>query len=160
MPVYLLIAPADAVTSNYDVDMAKALKGDVVAPGHEQWIDVTSYSIKGKGGPPSNDVSPESGEGDVTLTRDSIDGISPLLLRWSGSGRAPVKKPIVAIIDVVKEGQVYQELKLSDVEVSAYQTKGNGGTKRSESFTLSYGKLESFYYRGDSSSNAVYDVEN
>jgi hypothetical protein len=60
----------------------------------------------------------------------SIDGISPLLMRWSGTGQAPVKK-------------------LNDVEVSL-QTKDNGGTNRSESFTLTYRKMEPIFYRTES----------
>ena len=76
MPVYLLIAPADAVT-NFDhpnlhmnVDMDKALKGDVTAYGHVQWIDVTSYAIKGSDAPQSYGAFPKSGAGDVTFIRD------------------------------------------------------------------------------------------
>jgi hypothetical protein len=154
MPVYLLIAPADAVTSSSDVDMAKALKGNVSAPGYEQWIDVTSFLIKGKGGLPSNGVTPQSGEGDVTLTRDSIDGISPLLMRWSGTGQAPVKRPIVALIHVVKGNKVYQEFTLTKVDVFGYQAKDNGSTNRSESFTLKYVEIKPIYH----GTSNMYDI--
>ena len=153
MPVYLLIASADAVSAddviaNYNrVDMDKALKGDSKDSLHVHWIDVTSYLIKSSGGSPSNDVLPKSGPGDVTFSRDSIDGVSPLLMRWRTAGRAPVKQPAVAIIHVVKQEQVYQELKLSDIQVSAYQTNGNDGANPGESFTLSYREMRILYYR-------------
>ena len=159
MPVYLLIASADAVTdfdrpnSNVTVDMDKALKGDVTASGHVQWIDISSYAIKGSDAPQSSGAFPKSGAGDVTFTRASIDGISPLLMRWSGSGGAPVKKPVVAIIHIVKGNQVYQELRMSDVAVSAYMTSNNGGANRGESFSLNYHDLTVMYYRPDSEHN-------
>jgi type VI protein secretion system component Hcp len=148
MPVYLQIGP---VNSAGDVDKDKSLKGDVAVQGHVQWIDVTSYSFKAPGSPASGmDTGGGAVPGDVTFSRDSIDGISALLMRWSVTRQAPIRGTLMAIIHVVKLNQdnapeLYQEFKLRDVTVSAYQSKDNGSINRSESFTLRYSKMVSTY---------------
>lgn len=144
MPAYLLIAPVNPAG---DVDFAKALKGNVTVGGHMYWIKVTSFLFKNQG-PDTMSRHMSIGPGDVTISRDSIDGISPLLLRWSGTGKAPLRGQVMAIIRVVNASedtsklatgnQVYQEFKLSDVVLTAYGTGDNG---RTESFTLSYGNI-------------------
>jgi type VI protein secretion system component Hcp len=154
MPVYLLILPANDVKNlgslDLTVDTRNALKGDVTEARHVNWIDITSYSIKTDAGPMSNDVFPKNVGGDVTLTRDSIDGISPLLMRWSGTGSAPVKQPAMAIIDVVKEDkgklEPYLEMALQNVLITNYVARANGGAKRGESFTLNSDQITVSYY--------------
>ena len=149
MPVYLQIAPVDA---DGDVDKDKALKGDVRAQGHVHWIEVASFWFKNQGQPETVTALMSDGPGDVTFSRDSMDGISPVLMRWSGTGLSPFKGTarVMAIIHVVKGDQVY-EMKLSGVILSAYQaksanlTKDDGRTYRSESFVLSYSKMLSNY---------------
>jgi type VI protein secretion system component Hcp len=146
MPIYyylLLVPESEYKSSTFSLDIDEAIKGDVQASGHVQWIDVTSYVIKSKGGPASTNRSePQTSPGDLLLTRRAIDGISPILMRWAITGTTPIEKPVTAILDIVKDKEVVANITLKDVSVSSYQTNGDGGAGRGESFTLSYAGLQ------------------
>ena len=159
MPIYLLIAPVDAAG---DVDNDKALKGDVTTGAHVHWIEVTSFRFKNQGRPGTPTAIMSNGPSDVTFSRDRIDGISPILMRWSGTGAAPFKGTVkvMAIMHVVNGDQFY-EIRLSDIILSAYQAgksgpnerKDNGRTNISESFTLSYSEIVSNHPPGRTDQN-------
>lgn len=143
-------ASAQAQTSEapfYYLLKIDEIKGEAIYQGHEEEIDINSYSWgELSGGTPSTGGA---GLGRVAMEdfyfSAPLSKASPKLLQSVAAG----SKFKEAVFTIVKEmgdlDQAILEVKLEDVSVTSYHTSGIGD-RPTESFSLKFGKITYTYY--------------
>jgi type VI secretion system secreted protein Hcp len=129
MPIYMRI------TKNG----VPVITGDVTAPGHEQWIELSSFSFghnRPKRAPAPNEKPPAQ---DITVTK-TTDSASTKLMHGS-LGLAPFDEGLQVQFDFVKGANItYYKVYISDALISGWSISG-GGDKPSETVTFNFTKL-------------------
>jgi type VI secretion system secreted protein Hcp len=160
------LAASAAGTDPIYMKYGDIIKGDVVAKGHEQWIELFSFQwgvsrgISTSGAQADREASvPSVSEIKVTKALDS-SSVGLLKEALGGSGQ-------VVVIDFVKNDQsgtgfVYLEITLTNTLVSGFSTS-SGGDRPTESLSLNFTKIQ-YNYKTQSadgtvqSSAVVYDL--
>jgi type VI secretion system secreted protein Hcp len=137
----------------------KDIDGESTDSQHAAWIEALSYSFG-----VSNSSSPASAVGGGTTERSNfqdisitkfLDKASPKLMFACASGKHVEEVEIHFMKAVGDKQEKALEIKLTDVIVSSYQMGGSRGDGLpTDSFSLSYAKIEQTYYALDNKTGA------
>lgn len=121
------------------------IDGEATHQDHQKWIDVSSLqfgigrAIATPSGSTNNREASEPSVSEITLTK-LMDTSSPKLFTESATGNAG-KTVKIDLVSTGSPGVTYATYTLTNTLVSAYSVS-TGGDRPSESFSLSFTKVE------------------
>lgn len=130
-----------------ELNLGKAIKGDVTAKGYEDWIELDSMSFGC-----SRDVSMEVGAmknrefgmpyiQSIAVSKQ-LDASSPMLVQKALASMEAGKATIALVRTGDGDPDKIGEFKLEQVVLSDYSFAGSMGGRPSESMSISFGKIE------------------
>jgi type VI secretion system secreted protein Hcp len=123
MPIYMRITKKGV----------PVITGDVTAPGHEQWIELSSFSFG------QRSSGPNARPSEIVVTK-MTDSASTKLMHGS-LGLPPFDESLQVQFDFVKGTNItYYKVILSDALISGW-SMSSGGDKPSETVTFNFTKL-------------------
>ena len=134
--------------SDYYLKIA-GIPGESTAVGHAGEIEIESFSW-GASNSGSTSTGGGGGAGKVSFQdfsfMKSLDKASPLLMSHVATGKHVPTVALVAVRATGKQQQDYMKITLTDVLISSYQNGGSSGGAATDSFALTFSRIE-FEYR-------------
>jgi len=136
------------VPANYFLKFDPEVKGESQQTEYEDQIEILSYSwgVTQAGGFSygSGGTSAKSNLQDLSVSFRMCPA-SPKLMQYCANGKHLVTATLTCL-EAGETPQKYQEITLTDVVVSSYQTGGSGDDKPIESMTLNFAQIKQEYF--------------
>jgi type VI secretion system secreted protein Hcp len=141
------IPSADAASVDYFLKI-DGIEGESTSDRHKGEINIKSFSW-GASNAGSASAGGGGGAGKVSFQDISfskvLDKSSPKLMLATATGEH-IKQVVLTGEASGKKGQQFLQIKLTDVLVSSYQQSGGSGEVPTDSFSLSFAKIEFKYH--------------
>lgn len=127
------------------------IKGESMQTGYTGQIEILSYSwgVSQAGGYSygSGGTSAKANLQDLSVSFRMCPA-SPKLMQYCASGKH-LDSATLTCLEASETPQKYQEIVLTDVVISSYQTGGSGDDKPIESMTLNFAQVKQEYFKQD-----------
>lgn len=138
------------------------IKGDSITAGHEKWITIDSIqwgvgrSISARAGGTDRETSNPS-HSEITFAK-SADIASTALMAQATGGLSLKKATIHFLNTHENKPQIYMQIDLHEPIVSSYSAS-SGGDRPSESFSLNFTKIVTFYKQFDGAKEIAQTID-
>jgi len=139
------------MAANIFLKFAPEIKGESKQTGYEDQIEILSYSwgvsqaggySYGQGG-----TSAKANLQDLSVSFRQCPA-SPKVMQYCASGKH-LDTATLTCLEASETPEKYQEITLTDVIISSYQSGGSGDDKPIESMTLNFAQLKQEYFKQD-----------